>query len=83
MARVIDAALAQDFPEGSGVEIIAEPGRFYAASVCMAAVNTTAKKAVLQAGGWVTLGGDGPVHTSPGPGEEVRWRVWAPRPVAN
>ncbi|CAK7321874.1 Ornithine decarboxylase [Vulpes lagopus] len=48
---MIDAALAQDFPEGSGVEIIAEPGRFYVASVCMAAVNTIAKKAVLEAGG--------------------------------
>uniref|UniRef100_A0A673UKL4 Antizyme inhibitor 2 n=1 Tax=Suricata suricatta TaxID=37032 RepID=A0A673UKL4_SURSU len=51
MARVISAALAQDFPEGSGVEIIAEPGRFYTASVCMAAVNIIAKKAVLEAGG--------------------------------
>uniref|UniRef100_A0A667G4X5 Antizyme inhibitor 2-like n=1 Tax=Lynx canadensis TaxID=61383 RepID=A0A667G4X5_LYNCA len=51
MARVINAALAQDFPEGIGVEIIAEPGRFYAASVCMAAVNIIAKKAVLESGG--------------------------------
>ncbi|GAB5574795.1 ornithine decarboxylase [Prionailurus iriomotensis] len=51
MARVINAALAQDFPEGSGVEIIAEPGRFYAASVCMAAINIIAKKAVLESGG--------------------------------
>uniref|UniRef100_A0A8C3XBZ9 Ornithine decarboxylase n=1 Tax=Catagonus wagneri TaxID=51154 RepID=A0A8C3XBZ9_9CETA len=33
MAGVINATLAQDFPEGSGVEIIAEPGRFYAAPV--------------------------------------------------
>uniref|UniRef100_A0A673ULK4 Orn/DAP/Arg decarboxylase 2 N-terminal domain-containing protein n=1 Tax=Suricata suricatta TaxID=37032 RepID=A0A673ULK4_SURSU len=54
MARVISAALAQDFPEGSGVEIIAEPGRFYTASVCMAAVNIIAKKAVLEAGGWAS-----------------------------
>ncbi|XP_039089867.1 antizyme inhibitor 2-like isoform X1 [Hyaena hyaena] len=51
MARVINDALAQDFPEGSGVEIIAEPGRFYAESVCTAAVNIIAKKAVLEAGG--------------------------------
>uniref|UniRef100_A0A452TVS6 Antizyme inhibitor 2 n=1 Tax=Ursus maritimus TaxID=29073 RepID=A0A452TVS6_URSMA len=51
MARVINAVLAQDFPVGSGVEIIAEPGRFYAASACMAAVNIIAKKAVLQPGG--------------------------------
>ncbi|KAF3820099.1 hypothetical protein GH733_015608 [Mirounga leonina] len=40
-----------DFPVGSGVEIIAEPGRFFAGSVCMAAVNLIAKKAVLESGG--------------------------------
>ncbi|XP_059546405.1 antizyme inhibitor 2-like isoform X4 [Myotis daubentonii] len=51
MARVINAALAQDFPEGTGIEVIAEPGRFYAAPVCVAAVNIIAKKAVLQPGG--------------------------------
>ncbi|EFB28929.1 hypothetical protein PANDA_013260, partial [Ailuropoda melanoleuca] len=51
MARVINAVLAQDFPVGGGVEIIAEPGHFYAASVCTAAVNIIAKKAVLQPGG--------------------------------
>ncbi|CAK6440867.1 unnamed protein product [Pipistrellus nathusii] len=51
MARAINAALAQDFPEGAGIEVIAEPGRFYAASVCVAAVNIIAKKAVLQPGG--------------------------------
>ncbi|XP_043764808.1 antizyme inhibitor 2-like [Cervus elaphus] len=51
VAGVINAALAQDFPEGSGVEVIAEPGRFYAASVCMTAVNIIAKKAVLEPGG--------------------------------
>ncbi|XP_046274854.1 antizyme inhibitor 2-like isoform X4 [Marmota monax] len=39
MASVINAALAQDFPEDTGVEVIAEPGRFYMASVCTAAVN--------------------------------------------
>uniref|UniRef100_G1Q805 Antizyme inhibitor 2 n=1 Tax=Myotis lucifugus TaxID=59463 RepID=G1Q805_MYOLU len=50
MARVINAALAQDFPEGTGIEVIAEPGRFYAAPVCVAAVNIIAKKAVLQPG---------------------------------
>ncbi|XP_059542099.1 antizyme inhibitor 2-like [Myotis daubentonii] len=51
MARVINAALAQDFPEGTGIEVIAESGRFYAAPVCVAAVNIIAKKAVLQPGG--------------------------------
>nr|XP_019585704.1 PREDICTED: antizyme inhibitor 2-like [Rhinolophus sinicus] len=51
MAREINAALAQDFPEGTGVEVIAEPGRFYVASACTAAVNIIAKKAVLEPGG--------------------------------
>lgn len=59
MARVINDALAQDFPEGSGVEIIAEPGRFYAESVCTAAVNIIAKKAVLEAGAWASTGWGG------------------------
>ncbi|XP_032744241.1 antizyme inhibitor 2-like [Rattus rattus] len=51
MARVVNAALAQYFPEGTGVEVIAEPGRFYAESVCTAAVNIIAKKASLEPGG--------------------------------
>uniref|UniRef100_A0A096N8R5 Antizyme inhibitor 2 n=1 Tax=Papio anubis TaxID=9555 RepID=A0A096N8R5_PAPAN len=51
MARVISAALAQDFPEERGVKVIAEPGRFYMESVCTAAVNIIAKKAVLEPGG--------------------------------
>ncbi|MBZ3869175.1 Ornithine decarboxylase, partial [Sciurus carolinensis] len=56
MASVINAALAQDFPEGTGVEVIAEPGRFYMAPVCTAAVNINGKKAVLEPGGlWKLL----------------------------
>ncbi|XP_053777903.1 antizyme inhibitor 2-like isoform X2 [Desmodus rotundus] len=55
MARVIHAALARDFPEGTGVEIIAEPGRFYEEPVCTAAVNIIAKKAVPEAGGYRKL----------------------------
>ncbi|XP_038191332.1 antizyme inhibitor 2-like [Arvicola amphibius] len=51
MARVINAARAQYFPEGTGVQVIAEPGRFYAESVCTAAVNIIAKKASLEPGG--------------------------------
>ncbi|XP_045715525.1 antizyme inhibitor 2-like [Phyllostomus hastatus] len=51
MAGVIRAALARDFPTGTGVEVIAEPGRFYTESVCTAAVNIIAKKAVLEDGG--------------------------------
>lgn len=68
MARVINAALAQDFPEGNGVEVTAEPGRFYAASVCTAAVNITAKKAVLEPGGCARLGREGAVQAAAGPG---------------
>ena len=74
MAGVINATLAQDFPEGSGVEIIAEPGRFYAAPVCTIAVNIIAKKAVVQPGGWAgqclsvpwPLGGGGGWAEGPG-----------------
>lgn len=51
MATVINAARAQYFPEGTGVQVIAEPGRFYAESVCIAAVNIIAKKASLEPGG--------------------------------
>ncbi|XP_054292570.1 LOW QUALITY PROTEIN: antizyme inhibitor 2-like [Pongo pygmaeus] len=51
LARVISAALAQDFPEECGVKVIAEPGRFYVEPVCTAAVNIIAKKAVLEPGG--------------------------------
>ncbi|XP_051044309.1 antizyme inhibitor 2 [Phodopus roborovskii] len=51
MARVINAARAQYFPEGTGVEVIAEPGRFYMESVCTTAVNIIAKKAALESGG--------------------------------
>uniref|UniRef100_A0A8C9PRR0 Ornithine decarboxylase n=1 Tax=Spermophilus dauricus TaxID=99837 RepID=A0A8C9PRR0_SPEDA len=48
---VINAALAQDFPEDTDVEVIAEPGRFYMAPVCTASVNIIGKKAVLGPGG--------------------------------
>ncbi|EAX07609.1 hCG1787701, isoform CRA_a [Homo sapiens] len=51
LARVISAALAQDLPEERGVKVIAEPGCFYVESVCMAAVNIIAKRAVLEPGG--------------------------------
>lgn len=79
MARVISAALAQDFPEERGVKVIAEPGRFYMESVCTAAVNIIAKKAVLEPGGWarMALGGEATVQASPGPGREEGQRVGA------
>ncbi|KAM9685422.1 antizyme inhibitor 2-like [Trichechus inunguis] len=50
-AREINTALAQDFPEGSSIEVILGPGRFYVEPVCTAAVNIIAKKAVLEPGG--------------------------------
>ncbi|KAM4872869.1 antizyme inhibitor 2-like [Thomomys bottae] len=51
MAKVINAALAQTFPEESGVRVMAEPGRFYAESMCTTAVNIIAKKVVRMPGG--------------------------------
>ncbi|KAM9241725.1 LOW QUALITY PROTEIN: antizyme inhibitor 2-like [Dugong dugon] len=55
-AREINTALAQDFPEGSSIEVISEPGRFCVEPVCTAAVNIIAKKAVLKPRGrWKLL----------------------------
>ncbi|XP_031813151.1 antizyme inhibitor 2-like [Sarcophilus harrisii] len=51
MAATISGALDQYFPEDSGVEIIAEPGRFYAAKVCTAVLNIIGKKNVMEEGG--------------------------------
>ncbi|XP_051846778.1 antizyme inhibitor 2-like [Antechinus flavipes] len=51
MALAINRALDQYFPEGSGVEIIAEPGHFYAAKVCTVAFNINGKKNVMEEGG--------------------------------
>ncbi|XP_056682151.1 antizyme inhibitor 2-like [Monodelphis domestica] len=51
MAAVINIALDQYFPEGSGVEIIAEPGRFYGTKVCTSALNIIGKKDVVEQGG--------------------------------
>ncbi|PIO22749.1 hypothetical protein AB205_0056470, partial [Aquarana catesbeiana] len=46
IAAVINPALDLYFPEGSAVEIIAEPGRYYVASAFSLAVNVIAKKVV-------------------------------------
>lgn len=43
---MINPALDLYFPEGSAVEIIAEPGRYYVASAFSLAVNIIAKKEV-------------------------------------
>lgn len=47
IAAVINPALDLYFPEGSAIEIIAEPGRYYVASAFSLAVNIIAKKEVL------------------------------------
>ncbi|XP_078536884.1 antizyme inhibitor 2-like [Lissotriton helveticus] len=46
IAAVINPALDTYFPEGCGVEIIAEPGRYYVASAFTLAVSIIAKKEV-------------------------------------
>uniref|UniRef100_A0A3B5A0X3 ornithine decarboxylase n=1 Tax=Stegastes partitus TaxID=144197 RepID=A0A3B5A0X3_9TELE len=43
---VINAALDKYFPPGSGVEVIAEPGRYYVESAFTLAVNVVAKRVV-------------------------------------
>ncbi|XP_041483673.1 ornithine decarboxylase-like [Lytechinus variegatus] len=47
-ATVINQALAENFPVGCGVRVIAEPGRFYVASAFTLAVNITAKRMVAR-----------------------------------
>uniref|UniRef100_F6YXB1 Antizyme inhibitor 2 n=1 Tax=Ornithorhynchus anatinus TaxID=9258 RepID=F6YXB1_ORNAN len=51
MAEGIRTALAHYFPEGCGTEIIAEPGRYYATSVYVSALNIIAKKATVEKDG--------------------------------
>ncbi|XP_051843843.1 antizyme inhibitor 2 isoform X3 [Antechinus flavipes] len=46
MASVINSALDMYFPEGCGVDILAEPGRYYVASAFTLAVRIVAKKEV-------------------------------------
>lgn len=43
-ARELKTALAQHFPHGSGVQVISEPGRFFAASTHTLAVNVIGRK---------------------------------------
>ncbi|XP_063040594.1 ornithine decarboxylase [Engraulis encrasicolus] len=47
ITTVINPALDKYFPADSGVQIIAEPGRFYVASAYTLAVNIIAKKVVM------------------------------------
>ncbi|XP_041379578.1 ornithine decarboxylase-like, partial [Gigantopelta aegis] len=48
IADVLNTALDKYFPEGAGVKIIAEPGRYFVASAFTLAVNVIAKRSVLQ-----------------------------------
>ncbi|XP_029451750.1 ornithine decarboxylase [Rhinatrema bivittatum] len=48
ITSVINPALDKYFPSDSGVEIIAEPGRYYVASAFTLAVNIIAKKVVIK-----------------------------------
>ncbi|XP_077344905.1 ornithine decarboxylase 1-like [Lithobates pipiens] len=47
VTSVINSALDKYFPASSGVQIIAEPGRYYVASAFTLAVNIIAKKVML------------------------------------
>lgn len=46
ICEVLAPALDEQFPESSGVRIIAEPGRFFAASAFTLCVNVIAKREV-------------------------------------
>ncbi|KAK5993952.1 Ornithine decarboxylase [Cladobotryum mycophilum] len=46
MAAALDAALSEFFPSGCGVDIIAEPGRFYVATAFTIACNIIARRTV-------------------------------------
>lgn len=61
MADMINMALDRFFPEGGGVEFIAEPGRFYVSSAFTVACNVIGRRAVaLQNGsGYMLFVNDG------------------------
>ncbi|KAG8346023.1 Pyridoxal dependent decarboxylase pyridoxal binding domain [Trypanosoma vivax] len=46
LATVVNEALAEHFPPGCGIEIIAEPGRYYVASALTLATSIIGKKTV-------------------------------------
>lgn len=48
LAQAINVALEEHFPETSGVRIIAEPGRYFAASVFTLCTNIIAKRVVSE-----------------------------------
>ncbi|XP_078539855.1 antizyme inhibitor 2-like isoform X2 [Lissotriton helveticus] len=48
IGAVVTSGLCMHFPEGCGVEIIAEPGRFYVTSAFTAALSVIAKKNIVE-----------------------------------
>ncbi|XP_028937100.1 antizyme inhibitor 2 isoform X2 [Ornithorhynchus anatinus] len=68
LASVINSALDLYFPEGCGVEIIAEPGRYYVASSFTLAVNIIAKEHIPSE----HLGSDGAGGVAP---KSIKYRV--------
>lgn len=46
IAQVVNDTLDAYFPEDSGIDIIAEPGRYFVASAFTLAVNVIAKRVV-------------------------------------
>jgi ornithine decarboxylase len=51
VSQILSRAIDEDFPAGSGVRIIGEPGRFYAASAFTLAVNVTARREPIASAG--------------------------------
>lgn len=54
LSKIINSALDQHFPVGSGVQIIAEPGRYYVSSAYTLVTRIHSKREVRQNGGIVT-----------------------------
>ncbi|KAL7958856.1 pyridoxal-dependent decarboxylase [Trichoderma compactum] len=63
MAGVLDSALTEYFPSGCGIDIIAEPGRFYVATAFTIACNIIARRTVddpsVEATGYMAYINDG------------------------
>lgn len=55
MAQIINAALDKHFPAGSGVQIIAEPGRYYVVSAFTLVTRIHSKREVCQNDGNIVM----------------------------
>ena len=58
ICEVIRPKLAECFPEGCGVEIIAEPGRFFAESTYALALNVHSRRIIVPRNNSAAAGGD-------------------------